>query len=94
MREGGREGKQGLASELSFAWWRLCCFCFFTKIKMKELIWKRCWGITVIDAYKLQEAAALSQYSQPSISLGFTSEDSTNQLICRVSCIQNTRHFT
>lgn len=56
--EGGREVKQDLASELSCAWWRLCCFCFFTKIKMKELIWKRCWGITVIDAYKLQVAAA------------------------------------
>lgn len=26
-------------------------FLFFTKIKMKELIWKRCWGIKSLDAY-------------------------------------------
>lgn len=30
---------------------------FFTKIKMEEVIWKRCLGIIVTDAYKRQKAA-------------------------------------
>lgn len=62
--EGGRESKSLLGGK---SWLGPCPVLggdfvvfvfFFTKIKMKELIWKRCWGITVIDAYKLQDAAA------------------------------------
>lgn len=57
--EGGRESRPCLVScpvlGGDFVLWVF--WFFFTKIKMEELIWKRCWVILVVDAYKFWEGA-------------------------------------